>query len=157
MLRPGGVGLERLRALFDQAGMPDTEIRLAGHPASGAAPMPAAPGTRYRHYSPRAAVRLFAAPDELAALLADPAVDPPRCSLIGAELMPGAAGVLAGRPAPAHVSVFGGLDDYARHLYRELVAADHRGNPVVLAWLPPALGLGLALRDRLERAAGKTG
>jgi L-threonylcarbamoyladenylate synthase len=139
--------------------MPDTEIRLAGHPAdaASAASVPAAPGTRYRHYSPKAAVRLFSSPAELSALLADSAVDPARASLIGAELMAGAAGALAGRPAPAHASAYGGLDDYARHLYRELVEADHRGSPVVLAWLPPASGLGLALRDRLERAAGKTG
>ena len=43
--------------------------------------------------------------------------------------------------------------DYARHLYHWLRAADAEGRGVVIAVLPPAAGLGHAVRDRLVKAA----
>lgn len=153
VLRPGGISPEALRALFDRAGLPEVELRVAGHLLGET--LPAAPGTRYRHYSPKAAVRLFADAAGLADQLAGLGADAGACSLIGAELMPGAPRTSS--PVFQHRSDYDSLEDYARHLYRELVEADHRGSRVVLAWLPPPAGLGLALRDRLERAAGKTG
>ena len=42
---------------------------------------------------------------------------------------------------------------YARLLYADLRAADERGVRTVIAVLPPAAGLGHALRDRLTKAA----
>jgi L-threonylcarbamoyladenylate synthase len=43
--------------------------------------------------------------------------------------------------------------DYARGLYTALRAADDMGLTLVLAVLPPAVGIGIAIRDRLMRAA----
>ena len=45
------------------------------------------------------------------------------------------------------------LATYARSLYADLRAADIRGVRVVIAVLPPAAGLGYAIRDRLTKAA----
>lgn len=45
------------------------------------------------------------------------------------------------------------LVGYARSLYADLRAADERGVSVVVAVLPPAHGLGHAIRDRLTKAA----
>ncbi len=46
------------------------------------------------------------------------------------------------------------LPEYARRLYENLRAFDRHGCDVVLASLPPEDGLGLAIADRLRRAAG---
>lgn len=45
-------------------------------------------------------------------------------------------------------------EEQARQLYCRLREADHLGLDVLVAVLPPAIGLGLAMRDRLRRAAG---
>jgi L-threonylcarbamoyladenylate synthase len=45
------------------------------------------------------------------------------------------------------------LVEYARSLYADLRAADERGVAVIVAVLPPAQGLGHAIRDRLMKAA----
>ena len=46
------------------------------------------------------------------------------------------------------------VDEYARALYAALRAADEMGIDIVVAATPPAAGLGVAVRDRLRRAAG---
>lgn len=45
------------------------------------------------------------------------------------------------------------LVDYAQHLYADLRAADEHGARTIVAVLPPAAGLGHAIRDRLSKAA----
>ena len=45
------------------------------------------------------------------------------------------------------------LDAYARHLYDFLRRADRDGCEVVVAVMPPAIGLGHAIRDRLFKAS----
>jgi L-threonylcarbamoyladenylate synthase len=133
VLRLGGVTREQLHALLG------TEIPVGGTTR--------APGTLRAHYRPRARVEVLAAAevaprtDELLAagatvgLLApsDPAV-------------PGRAGMVTlATPGDAH--------EYARVLYAALRRADVLGLDVVLAVPPPARGIGLAVIDRLGRAA----
>jgi L-threonylcarbamoyladenylate synthase len=45
------------------------------------------------------------------------------------------------------------LVDYAQQLYADLRLADQRGASVIVAVMPPAEGLGHAIRDRLQKAA----
>jgi L-threonylcarbamoyladenylate synthase len=45
------------------------------------------------------------------------------------------------------------LVDAARHLYDDLRSADQRNADLIIAVMPPPIGLGHALRDRLTRAA----
>ncbi len=47
------------------------------------------------------------------------------------------------------------VDEYARVLYARLREADRRGVDVLLAVPPPDAGLGVAVGDRLRRAAGR--
>ena len=48
-----------------------------------------------------------------------------------------------------------GADEYARVLYARLREADRRGVDVLLAVPPPETGVGVAVGDRLRRAAGR--
>ena len=45
------------------------------------------------------------------------------------------------------------LDSYARNLYADLRSCDSDGISIAVAVLPPPLGIGIAIRDRLLRAA----
>jgi L-threonylcarbamoyladenylate synthase len=49
------------------------------------------------------------------------------------------------------------LVSYARHLYADLREADTAGAEVIVAVLPPAEGLGHAIRDRLRKASHRGG
>jgi len=44
-------------------------------------------------------------------------------------------------------------ESLARDLYRQLRALDDRGVAVIVCPMPPAEGIGLAIRDRLRKAA----
>ena len=89
-----------------------------------------APGMLESHYAPRCRVVLATSPAEARALAAD---------WSGSEI----------------------LDDsdlvrYAHTLYSRLRDADDRQVEVVVAVLPPAIGLGHAIRDRLTKAAASS-
>ena len=47
----------------------------------------------------------------------------------------------------------GNVDEYAQDLYAALRRADQLGLVAVVAVLPPAEGIGVAVRDRLQRAS----
>jgi hypothetical protein len=55
---------------------------------------------------------------------------------------------------PVLLWTYADVADYGRRLYARFAASDGAGAAAVLAHLPPAEGLGLALRDRLQRASG---
>lgn len=62
------------------------------------------------------------------------------------------------RSAGLAVAVIDGTGDlvrYARNLYAEMRAADDNGVTDVIAVMPPAVGLGHAIRDRLQKAAAR--
>ncbi len=114
-----------------------------------------APGTLAAHYAPRASVLVI---DR-----AGDAVDIGARFSAGTE--PGTAPregflALAGVPTPAGVVRLSAPPDaagYARGLYAALREADALGLVRVLAVPPPADGIGVAVRDRLRRAAASGG
>ncbi|RLE17237.1 MAG: threonylcarbamoyl-AMP synthase [Actinobacteria bacterium] len=59
----------------------------------------------------------------------------------------------AGSPNSAILDLSDDLVAYARNLYGRLREADEQGLKTLIAVLPPADGLGHAIRDRLEKAA----
>ena len=134
VLRPGGVSLEALREV-----VPGARLREASPTTDDAAPM-AAPGLLSKHYSPRAPLTLYEG-------------DPARAL---ARLHADAA---AARAAGHRVAVldFGADPDLARvaaGLYEALRAEDARGVELIFArGCASAPGLGLAIQDRLRRAA----
>ncbi len=136
LLRPGGVTAEALEAVVGQVGAPRESDRAAGR----------SPGARYRHYAPRAAL-LLAPPGE---------VEPLAVRLLDEGRM---VGIMARRPLQlrhprARVRIISGdLAQYARELFAALRELDAQGRQVIVAESVAEQGLGLAIMDRLRRAA----
>ena len=81
----------------------------------------------------------------------------PRCEVRLAESAAAAEQIVAAlRQEGMRVDVLDGGDDlveFARTLYGELRRADERALDALVAVLPPARGMGHAIRDRLTKAA----
>lgn len=127
VLRAGAVGLEALQRVAPG-------VRLPGDDAGALA---RSPGTRYRHYAPRADVYLA------------PADEPPRAQ----------PAAYLGLHPPAHTSAYlltevcPGVDAYAHALYDFFRRADAAGARVIHCEPVAPAGVGRALMDRLRRAA----
>jgi len=113
-----------------------------------------APGVGLRHYAPHAKLVLIGAPErQLGARLKAAASRRPD-EILGVMLpegIPAPPGVDAVR-----VFAWGRWDvpeELARRLYAGLRELDAAGCTVILCPLPPARGLGMAIRDRLRKAA----
>jgi L-threonylcarbamoyladenylate synthase len=106
---------------------PTMDMILDG-PVVGASGPARASGMLPSHYAPRCEVRLVDTADDAHALR-------------------------AGTPAASILDLTADVADYARRLYSELRSADERGVGTLIAVLPPAEGLGHAIRDRLSKAA----
>ncbi|MBV1707836.1 MAG: threonylcarbamoyl-AMP synthase [Hyphomicrobiales bacterium] len=123
LLRPGAVALEDLRRIVP--------VHV---PAAAAGDVhPSAPGQLKSHYAPRAGLRLHAT------------------SLRPGEVGLDFGGVLAG--AARDLSPSGNLAEAAAHLFRALRDLDASGAQVIAMAPVPEHGLGLAINDRLARAA----
>ena len=105
----------------------DVHRLLAGEVADASGPSRAS-GMLASHYAPHCEVRLVDSADDASAL---------RAGTIGAEVL----------------DLTDDLVVYARELYARLRDADQRSVKVLIAVLPPAEGLGHAIRDRLTKAA----
>lgn len=137
VLRPGGVTREDLeRALGCSVPMdPSCAVR--------------APGQHPSHYAPRAKVVLVE-PDEILAEARRLQTEGRRVGL----LLPTAFGSAQASDAEHVVVVPDSMAEYARQLYEFLREFDRRGCDAIVASLPAQDGLGLAIADRLRRAAG---
>ena len=136
ILRPGGVTREELHAaLGSPVAVPSTtQIRVPGqHPS---------------HYAPRARVVLVH-PTQVGAEAEAAAAMGYRVGV----LVPARGGAM---PVAAHavVALPASLEVYARGLYGFLRELDQRGCDLIIASLPAEEGLGLAIANRLRRAAG---
>ncbi len=81
----------------------------------------------------------------------------PRCRVVTAATHEEAEAVAATAGDATVLDLTDDLARYAQQLYAELRSADSRGLEVVVAVLPPPVGLGHAIRDRLAKAAaGRT-
>ena len=106
------------------------------------------PGQHPSHYAPNAKVVLVEPADVVAE--AESAQD--RGHRVGVFLPPS----LAGTSVKAHavVAVPESAAVYARELYGFLRELDQRGCDLIIASLPEDKGMGLAIANRLRRAAG---
>ncbi|WP_235685300.1 L-threonylcarbamoyladenylate synthase [Corallococcus silvisoli] len=133
ILRPGGLATEDVERVLGRA-VPvraSSTVRVSGSLAS--------------HYAPRAGV-----------VLAEPGEALQRVEALRAQ------GLRVGVLGPASLSLPGDVRRFdvpgepaeaARVLYARLREADEQGHDVLVACLPAASGLGIAVRDRLSRAA----
>ncbi|HEX4421947.1 MAG TPA: L-threonylcarbamoyladenylate synthase [Kofleriaceae bacterium] len=138
LLRPGGLAREAIEPITGPLAAPD-------------AAAPAAPGTLASHYAPRAEV-IAVAPDEVPAAVAAVAAAAPGAAI--AVLAPASAYAAWPGLAATAYRLPDDLAGMARGLYAALRDLDAAGVDVVIAALPPAVGLGEAVGDRLRRAAG---
>jgi L-threonylcarbamoyladenylate synthase len=130
LLRPGGISREELEKMLGT-------VRLAtGVPDEAAQTGLAGPGMTRKHYAPRAQVELFENPQELQA----------RADQLRGEGK--RTGVL---------DTAGTIERLAQTVFAQFRDLDTQGVEIILCLLPPPQGLGLAVRDRLLRAAGKGG
>lgn len=144
VLRPGGVSTERLADVLGRA--PATEAVAAPGATSARAP-----GMLASHYAPRARV-VLATDDEAAAAIAR-ALD---TGAVGVGLL--APRLVPGTPDAAVVlEPAGPAEEYARLLYARLRQADRLGLDVLVCVPPAATGIGVAVVDRLRRAAAGSG
>lgn len=152
--RPGGVTVEALRAL-----LPEVRV-LARHGEDDAAQV--SPGQLLRHYAPEARLTLVdGGPEVVRRYVAAEAAGRVRAGVRVGILAP-EEDIAALRPALAAVSEAVVLRTYgarrdpaqcARDLFDAVRALDGCGVGEVLAIAPEPSGIGLAIHDRLTRAA----
>ncbi|MEO1695920.1 MAG: L-threonylcarbamoyladenylate synthase [Planctomycetota bacterium] len=154
VLRPGAVTVAALREVLGEVELrpqaaPESAVAASDEPLRG-------PGLLERHYAPRSPLRLFRGDDPaaVARALARASAElhaggRTTVALVAAEDEPYLA------PDEARV-VLGSLDDLtavARGLYAALREAEARAPDAILARGFPRTGVGVALDDRLRRAA----
>lgn len=140
ILRAGGLSREEIEAVIGP-------VSLAPSGAGADPARPLAPGQLPSHYAPRTPLRLL------------PGAAPPRPA--GAAGKSGRIGLLAFRKAPAPgafaaveiLSGRGDLREAAAALFAGLHRLDSLGLDLILAEPVPETGLGLAIMDRLRKAA----
>lgn len=153
LLRPGGIGREALQAqigevIYEPEASPSKE---------GLKPQ-RSPGLLAKHYAPRAELWLFGGTREQA--LEKMREEAKQAGQSGRRV-----GVLVSeedRSCFAGLSLVvyslgsaGRLEEIAKRLYAGLRALDRQGIELILAREVEAAGLGLAIRDRLRRAASR--
>jgi L-threonylcarbamoyladenylate synthase len=139
VLRPGGVSTERLGEVLGK-------VPASATSAPTSATAARAPGMLAAHYAPRARVEL-ASEEEVGSLLAARLAEGSQTGLLAGRTLPGVPDeVVVLEPA-------GPAEEYARLLYARLRQADRLGLDVLVCVPPPAAGIGVAVLDRLRRAA----
>jgi L-threonylcarbamoyladenylate synthase len=143
--RPGAVTAEQIRAVAGAV-----EVFAGGALRETPREAMPSPGVGIKHYAPRARLVLADLPlGEIEARLAELAL---RFAgeRVGVMLPDGIRA-----PSGSDVFAWGRWDapeDLARELYRGLRALDAQGCTVIFCPLPPAEGIGAAIRDRLGKA-----
>ena len=146
LLRPGGITLEQLRAALGEVAVDPAVTRLMG-----AGERPRAPGMKYRHYAPKAPVTVVTgAPERSAAYIAAHA-GPGDGVICFEEFLPMYAG--GARPVMS-LGPAGDKGEQARRVFAALRAFDHTAVSAIWAQCPDSGGIGLAVTNRLNKAAG---
>lgn len=146
LLRPGGVPLEELRAVLGEIDIDPAILRPMGEGEK-----PRAPGMKYRHYAPKAPVIVVkGSPARSAQYILDH-ID--HSYWDGVICFDEFASWYPGHP----VERLGGAVDCwenARRLFHALRAMDEAGVKRIWAQSPGTAGMGLAVVNRLDKAAG---
>ncbi len=144
LLRPGGMPLEELEAVCGEIDLDPAVVRQM---AQGERPR--APGMKYRHYAPHAPVTVVTG-------------DPDRTAAYIAQRADGKTGVLCFEEyrdqfpwsVVASLGPAGDQGEQARHVFSDLRFFDRTGVQQIFAQCPAPEGLGLAVANRLKKAAG---
>ena len=144
LLRPGGVTLEQLETVLGEV-----EVDRALYEKIGDDVKVSAPGMKYRHYAPKAPVTVVRGNPQSTA------------NYIRSHLI-GSTGVLCFNEYREYfptctVECFGGENDFptqAREVFDRLRAFDDTAVTQIWAQCPSDDGLGLAIANRIKKAAG---
>jgi len=145
LLRPGGVTLEELRQVL---------ARVVSVWQKGKELIPRSPGMKYTHYAPAAEVILVVG-DEKAKVRAK--IEQIASAKKGKKVGVMVVGKGEELTCPALIKTMGSLDnleEVAANIYQLLREMDQLGMDLVLVEGVKPEGLGLAIMNRLERAAG---
>ena len=144
LLRPGGMPLEALEEVLGSVSVDRAVTRELK-----AGETPKAPGMAYRHYAPQAPVTVVTGdPERSAAYI---------LARAGADTGVICFDEYADRFPDSVVERLGSFTDKAEQAHRvfeALRAFDHTQVRVILAQCPDSSGLGLAVENRLKKAAG---
>lgn len=147
ILRPGGVTLEMLAEIFGP-GVVEASWRVE-------ADRPAAPGMKYRHYAPQAPMKIFSGSvdrvrEAINRCLREDLAKRKRVAVLGFEdsrdLYPGAVFKSLGERENPETA--------AHRLFMLLRTCDREGIEQIYGELPATKGVGLAVVNRLWKAAG---
>ena len=148
LLRPGGVSLEQLRAVLGQVDVDPAVTRLLG-----AGEKPKAPGMKYRHYAPKAPVTVVSGDPKTAAEYIAAHAAPEDGVICFDEFMPLFTSRTGTRPV-MDLGPAGDKEEQARHIFDALRSFDHTQVAAIWAQCPDTEGIGLAITNRLNKAAG---
>ncbi|MDW8020123.1 MAG: L-threonylcarbamoyladenylate synthase [Chloroherpetonaceae bacterium] len=129
VMRLGAVTLEDLQVV-----VPETKLYKPKNLKA-----PKSPGMKYRHYAPDAPLTIITSPAEIASPNSTAAY-------IGLDALPKGIEV-------AKKKICTSLQEYAHSLYRFLRECDQRGIERIYCQAVPEQGIGLAIMDRLRKAA----
>lgn len=144
LLRPGGVTLEQLREVLGEMAVDAAVSRLMA-----AGEHPRAPGMKYRHYAPKAPVTVVKGDPRRGAGYILDHLGPQDGVACFDEFAGDFAGHTVERLGPS-----GDKEAQARHVFDALRAFDGTEVPAIWAQCPDEAGLGLAVANRLNKAAG---
>lgn len=148
LLRPGGLPLESLEAVLGHVDVDKAVVSLLKD-----GERPKAPGMKYRHYAPKAPVTVVAGDPKKAA------------EYIAAHAGP-ADGIICfdefkdlftrdcETRSVMDLGPAGDKGEQARHIFDALRAFDHTAVTAIWAQCPDTGGIGLAIANRLNKAAG---
>jgi L-threonylcarbamoyladenylate synthase len=143
LLRPGGITLEQLQAVLGRVDVDNAVLNPLPKDAK-----PLSPGMKYKHYSPKANIIIIESDEKTFA------------DFVNTHNAPGVAALCyTGEEKLVDVPAvcYGGETDYeaqARDLFEALRHLDDIGAKTVYARCPEPKGVGLAVYNRLMRAAG---
>lgn len=144
LLRPGGVTLEELREVLGTVEVDPAVTRLMG-----AGEQPRAPGMKYRHYAPKAPVTVIrGVPDQAARYIRRHLADGDGVICFN-EFVP----LFEGHPVEP-IGPAGDPAEQARRVFDALRYFDGTDAPRIWAMCPDPTGIGLAVSNRLNKAAG---
>ena len=148
LLRPGGVTLEQLQDALGQVEVDPAVTRLMG-----AGEQPKAPGMKYRHYAPKAPVTVVAGEPKKAAEYIAAHAGPADGIICFDEFKDLFTRDCETRPV-MDLGPAGDKGEQARHIFDALRAFDHTAVTAIWAQCPDTDGIGLAIANRLNKAAG---
>ena len=148
LLRPGGITLEQLEAVLGEVAVDPAVTRLMG-----AGEKPKAPGMKYRHYAPKAPVTVVTGDPRKSAEYIAAHAAPEDGVICFDEFLPLFTRRSETRPV-MDLGPAGDKEEQARHIFDALRSFDHTSVPAIWAQCPDATGIGLAIANRLNKAAG---